>query len=79
MINPDGTEEWWQGGRQHREDGPAAIKKSGSQYWYKNGQKHSSEGPAVSHKGKEEYWLNGEHYKTKAAWKIAKAQQRIFN
>ena len=34
---PDGTKHWYQNGKRHREDGPAAIWPDGEKVWYKNG------------------------------------------
>ena len=36
IIHPDGTQEWWQNGKLHREDGPAIIYPNGGP-WYQNG------------------------------------------
>jgi len=45
-IDSIGTEEWYQYGNLHREDGPARLEDD-TQYWFKNDLKHRIDGPAV--------------------------------
>jgi hypothetical protein len=47
IVCPDGTQQWWQNGRLHREDGPAVIFPDGTQEWWLNGKLHREDGPAV--------------------------------
>lgn len=48
------------GGRLHREDGPALEYFNGTKYWYKNGKRHREDGPAVEHyNGYKEWYING--------------------
>jgi len=51
-----GTEHWYQNGKLHRTDGPAAIYVYGTEYWYLNGEKHRTDGPAVTWADGEERW-----------------------
>ena len=44
---PDGDKYWYQNGKLHRIDGPAAEYANGDKYWYQNGQRHRIDGPAI--------------------------------
>ncbi len=44
--------EWYQNGKLHRLDGPAAEWADGTKLWYVNGQLHRLDGPAIE-------WSNG--------------------
>jgi hypothetical protein len=51
---------WTEGGRKHREDGPAVIWASGGDEWWFNGKRHRSDGPAVLQPdGRKEWWIFG--------------------
>jgi hypothetical protein len=56
IVCPDGTQQWWQNGRLHREDGPAVIHTDGNQTWYLNGRLHREDGPAYVGYDGTEYW-----------------------
>lgn len=51
-----GTQEWYLGGRPHREDGPAVTYTDGSEYWYLHGNLHRDGGPAISYAGGTKKW-----------------------
>ncbi|MHA6510728.1 hypothetical protein [Tessaracoccus sp. Y1736] len=37
MSSPDGAQQWYRGGRLHREDGPALTFHDGAQLFYRGG------------------------------------------
>ena len=56
VIDPDGTQRWYQHGKLHRDDGPAWIWPDGSQAWYQHGKWHRDDGPAVIRADGTQYW-----------------------
>jgi hypothetical protein len=48
VIENDGTQQWYQNGQLHREDGPAIILADGGERWYLNGQLHRTSGPSLT-------------------------------
>ena len=59
-VDENGSKEWLQNGKRHREDGPACEWADGTKYWYKEGQYHREDGPAIEYKdGTKEWYLNG--------------------
>ena len=60
IINPDGSEEWFNEGVRHRLDGPAfsLTMENGSLYliWYEKGVFHRKDGPAVIYPNGTEVW-----------------------
>ena len=62
-VYSDGTKEWRQNGKLHREDGPASEYANGTKYWYRNGKLHREDGPAIEYADGAKYWyLNGVLY-----------------
>lgn len=60
IIHADGTEEWFNNGKRHREDDPAVIHPNGAEEWYNNGKMHREDGPAIIYpNGNEQWWING--------------------
>ena len=60
-VDYDGSQCWYQNGKLHRVDGPAAIYACGSQYWYLNGKRHRVDGPAAINESGTQFWYqNGE-------------------
>ena len=58
---PDGTVEYYQNGKYHRDDGPALTLPDGTVKYYQNGKYHRDDGPAIIYlDGTVEYWQNGE-------------------
>jgi len=56
----DGSQEWRQNGKLHRENGPAIIYPDGHQEWFLNGKLHREDGPAVIFaNGRKEWRING--------------------
>ena len=56
----DGSCEWWQKGKMHREGKPAVVVPFYREEWWKKGKKHRDDGPAVLlSNGTEEYWHEG--------------------
>ena len=53
--------EWFQNGKRHRLDGPAAEWKDGCKMWFQNGKRHRLDGPAVELKDNDDraYYING--------------------
>ena len=63
LIEPDGSQLYFQNGKLHREYEPAMILSSGKQIYFQNGAIHREDGPAVIYpNGSEEYYLNGKHF-----------------
>jgi hypothetical protein len=61
-VERNGSREWWQGGRRHREgDNPAIEYEGGDKVWYVNGRRHREGGkPAVERvSGLNEWWEDG--------------------
>jgi hypothetical protein len=59
----EGTQIWFQSGRQHRVGGPAVIHADGSQEWFQNGRLHRLDGPAIIEAdGRQGWWLYGVEY-----------------
>ena len=57
IIQPDGTEEWYQHGRLHREDGPAFTDPNGNEFWYWKGRLHrDNDLPAVERANGDSEW-----------------------
>ena len=42
-VLADGTQEWWQHDKPHREDGPAAVYHDGTQEWWFEGRYYADE------------------------------------
>ena len=60
LIGADGSMEWYQHGKLHRENGPAFIGPEGDQAWFYNGEPHRNDGPAkIWADGTEEWWSYG--------------------
>jgi hypothetical protein len=57
VINPDGTQIWFQHGECHRDGGPAAIRPRGTQFWYQHGELHRDDGPAVIDPSGTQMWF----------------------
>ena len=55
VVRTDYTE----GGRLHREDGPAIICSDGVTAWYLEGRLHRSDGPAVECEGYKAWFMEG--------------------
>ena len=55
IVYDDGTKEWLQHSKLHREDGPAREWSDGTKEWLLSGKFHREDGPAVE-------WANGEKY-----------------
>ena len=63
-ITSNGTKHWYENGRLHREDGPAAEYPSGRKDWYLYGVPHRVDGPAFElADGTVSYWLRGLEWK----------------
>lgn len=59
----DGSKEYYQNGRVHRDDGPAIEWNFGEKQWWKNGKLHRIDGPAVEWPhGHIEWWVNNRRY-----------------
>lgn len=56
VLDPDGTESWWQHGELHRDDGPAVIDPDGTESWYQHGELHRDGGPAIVFPNGDECW-----------------------
>ena len=66
IIEPDGTQYWFQNGLKHRDgDQPAVIKQNGTKIWYQNGQRHrdGDEPAVIDADGSKEWYKNGKSYK----------------
>ena len=62
-MHTNGSMEWWQNGKLHREDGPAIVWGNGGKEWWQNGLRHRIGGPAVIRSdGSKEWWLTGVCY-----------------
>ena len=48
---------WYQNGKRHRLDGPAAEYANGTKYWYQNGEFHRLDGPAAEYANGDKYWI----------------------
>jgi hypothetical protein len=61
-VDKYGTIVYCRNGKEHRDNGPAAIYASGAEEYYKNGKLHRIDGPAVvDHRLLvNEYWIDGE-------------------
>ncbi len=62
----DGTQEWYQNGKRHRDDGPAMVYPSGTEVWYQNGKRHRDDGPAVVYldeDGNQRWYQNGKRHR----------------
>lgn len=60
-IRANGTQEWYQHGYRHRDNGPAIIYRNGTEVWYNDGLCHREDGPAViMSDGMEMWYLNNE-------------------
>ena len=46
-VRIDGTIEYYQNGRLHRENGPAVERYDGAKFWYINGERYRKDGPAI--------------------------------
>ena len=64
VVSADGTEDWYQDGKLHRdpdpetgEELPAVIRPNGGKYWYKHGLLHRLDGPAVVEPEQHEIWI----------------------
>ena len=63
FVRNDGTIEYYQNGRLHREDGPA-INANGDKQWYINGKLHRLDGPAIERiNGQEVWYKNGVYHR----------------
>ena len=61
IIRPDGTQEWYQKDKLHREDGPAVIHADGTQEWWQNNKRHRVDGPAIIRPDGAQAWFqNGQ-------------------
>jgi len=47
QVDDTGTKHWYQDGKRHRVDGPAAEYADGTKVWYQDGKRHRVDGPAV--------------------------------
>ena len=56
LIEPDGTQRWFQRGKLHREDGPAVVMPNGAQAWLQRGELHRDDGPAETWPGGTQCW-----------------------
>ncbi len=56
VIEPDGTQKWYQHGKLHRDDGPAWIEPDRTQRWYQHGDLHRDDGPAIVDANGRQYW-----------------------
>ena len=64
IIYPNGTQEWYQKDKLHREDGPAIIGPDGTQEWYQNGELHREDGPAIIRPdGTQSWWQDGNRHR----------------
>ncbi len=57
LIEPDGTQYWYQHNKFHRDDGPAIIESDGTQHWYQYGEQHRDDGPAIVHTNGRQMWF----------------------
>jgi hypothetical protein len=56
IVDPDGTESWWQHGELHRDGGPAVVDPDGTETWYQHGEIHRDGGPAIVFSDGTESW-----------------------
>jgi len=56
VVDEYGTQRWYENGKLHRINAPAAIYASGDQFWYKNGKLHRINAPAVICANGDQYW-----------------------
>lgn len=56
-VYDDGTKFWYQNGKLHREDGPAAEYSDGTKKWFKDGKLHREDGPAIEYTNGTKMWL----------------------
>ena len=81
-IYPNGTVQYYQNDKLHREDGPAIEFEDGSVQWYKNNLLHREDGPAVikyDYTGKIafiEYYLDDINY-TKEEWMLKLRKNKL--
>lgn len=59
LIHADGTTEWRQYGKLHREDGPAIERPNGAKEWYSHGILHRVDGPALISPEYKAWYTNG--------------------
>jgi hypothetical protein len=66
IVRTDGTKEWYDESKLHREDGPAVEHADGAMFWYRNGKRHREDGPACEWSdGSKSWYLNGVEYTEK--------------
>ena len=58
----NGTKEWWQNGKWHREDGPAIEDFDGNKFWYQYGRLHREDGPAAKDFHCNKFWYKNGLY-----------------
>ena len=59
-VRNNGTIEYYQNGRLHRENGPAVERFDGTKFWYLNGERHREDGPAIElSDGTKSWYING--------------------
>lgn len=64
MSYPDGSKEWYQHGKRHRDNGPAILYSNGDEEWYQHGLRHRLDGPALVYKNGEIRWyINDKRYR----------------
>ena len=56
-THADGSKEYWENGRLHREGGPACDFVNGHKAWHKHGKLHNETGPAIVWPDGREYWF----------------------
>ena len=65
LVYKNGNKFWYQNGKRHRTDGPAAEYATGDKYWWQNGKRHRTDGPAVEYAdGGKEWRQNGDLHRT---------------
>ena len=53
---------WYQNGKIHRDNGPAAEDADGTKHWFLNGNCHRLDGPAVEYAdGRKAWYQNGKY------------------
>lgn len=58
-----------EGGRNHRDDGPAIIYSNGTRHWYFYGAKHRLDGPASHYAdGTKHYFIQDKKYSEQEYW-----------
>ena len=55
-FNEYQEEVWVQGGKLHREDGPAVIESNGTLWWFQNDEHHREDGPAIHWPDGSQHW-----------------------